>query len=67
MSCENDILRDDALLYMKRLEDRGVPVTWYHVEDGFHGSLMFFDKKSLSFPCSLKVMNAVVSYIKSIL
>ncbi|XP_055274807.1 arylacetamide deacetylase-like 4 [Moschus berezovskii] len=67
VSCENDILRDDALLYKKRLEDRGVPVTWYHVEDGFHGSLMFFDKKLFSFPCSLKIMNAVVSYIKSIL
>ncbi|XP_008563296.1 PREDICTED: arylacetamide deacetylase-like 4, partial [Galeopterus variegatus] len=37
VSCENDILRDDTLLYKKRLEDQGVPVTWYHVEDGFHG------------------------------
>ncbi|KAB0345669.1 hypothetical protein FD754_022595 [Muntiacus muntjak] len=67
VSCENDILRDDALLYRKRLEDQGVPVTWYYVEDGFHGSLLFFDKKSFSFPCSLKIMNAVVCYIKSIL
>ena len=67
VSCENDILRDDAVLYRKRLEDQGVPVTWYHVEDGFHGSLLFFDKKSFSFPCSLKIMNAVVCYIKSIL
>ena len=25
VSCENDILRDDALLYKKRLEDRGSP------------------------------------------
>ena len=32
-----DMLRDDALLYKKRLEDQGVPVKWYHVEDGFHG------------------------------
>lgn len=60
VSCENDILRDDALLYRKRLEDQGVPVTWYHVEDGFDGSLLFFDKKSFCFPCSLKIMNAVV-------
>uniref|UniRef100_A0A4W2CQ83 Alpha/beta hydrolase fold-3 domain-containing protein n=1 Tax=Bos indicus x Bos taurus TaxID=30522 RepID=A0A4W2CQ83_BOBOX len=66
VSCENDMLRDDALLYKKRLEDQGVPVKWYHVEDGFHGSLMLFDKKSFSFPCSLKIMNAIVSYIKSI-
>ncbi|MXQ81887.1 hypothetical protein E5288_WYG004779 [Bos mutus] len=67
VSCENDMLRDDALLYKKRLEDQGVPVKWYHVEDGFHGSLMLFDKKSFSFPCSLKIMNAIVSYIKSIM
>lgn len=66
VSCENDILRDDSLLYKKRLEDQGVRVTWYHLEDGFHGSIIFFDKKALSFPCSLKIVNAVVSYVKGI-
>nr|XP_002750344.3 arylacetamide deacetylase-like 4 [Callithrix jacchus] len=66
VSCENDILRDDGLLYRKRLEDQGVRVTWYHLEDGFHGSLIFFDKKALSFPCSLKIVNAVVNYVKGI-
>uniref|UniRef100_A0A2K5E7Y4 Arylacetamide deacetylase like 4 n=1 Tax=Aotus nancymaae TaxID=37293 RepID=A0A2K5E7Y4_AOTNA len=65
VSCENDILRDDSLLYKKRLEDQGVRVTWYHLEDGFHGSLIFFDKKALSFPCSLKIVNTVV-YVKGI-
>uniref|UniRef100_G1TZQ7 Alpha/beta hydrolase fold-3 domain-containing protein n=1 Tax=Oryctolagus cuniculus TaxID=9986 RepID=G1TZQ7_RABIT len=66
VSCENDILRDDALLYRKRLEDQGVPVTWHHAEDGFHGSVILFDKKHLSFPCSQEIMNAVVCYIKGI-
>ncbi|XP_062961774.1 arylacetamide deacetylase-like 4 [Cynocephalus volans] len=66
VSCENDILRDDTLLYKKRLEDQGVPVTWYHVDDGFHGCVILFDKKPFSFPCSLKIVNAVVSYIKGI-
>ncbi|XP_059112256.1 arylacetamide deacetylase-like 4 isoform X2 [Peromyscus eremicus] len=66
VSCENDILRDDVLLYKKRLEDQGVSVSWYHVEDGFHGCLMLCDKKCFSFPCSMKVLNAVVSYIKGI-
>ncbi|OBS57271.1 hypothetical protein A6R68_11605, partial [Neotoma lepida] len=51
-----DILRDDALLYKKRLEDQGVPVTWYHA-DGFHGCAILFDKKFFSFPCSLDVRN----------
>ncbi|XP_006866485.1 PREDICTED: arylacetamide deacetylase-like 4 [Chrysochloris asiatica] len=66
LSCENDILRDDTLLYKKRLEDQGVPVTWYHIEDGFHGSMILFDKKPFSFPCSLKLMNALVCYINGI-
>ncbi|XP_062049075.1 arylacetamide deacetylase-like 4 [Lepus europaeus] len=66
VSCGNDILRDDALLYRKRLEDQGVPVTWHHAEDGFHGSVILFDKKHLSFPCSQEIMNAVVCYIKGI-
>ncbi|XP_040590794.1 arylacetamide deacetylase-like 4 isoform X2 [Mesocricetus auratus] len=66
VSCENDILRDDALLYKKRLEDHGVPVTWYHVEDGFHGCILLFDKKFFSFPCSMKIVNTVISYIKNI-
>ncbi|KAM9109628.1 LOW QUALITY PROTEIN: arylacetamide deacetylase-like 4 [Megaptera novaeangliae] len=66
VSCEYDILRDDILFYKKCLEDQGVPVT-YHVEDGFHGSLILFDRKPFSFPCSLKIVNAIVSYIKSTL
>ncbi|XP_006989103.1 arylacetamide deacetylase-like 4 [Peromyscus maniculatus bairdii] len=66
VSCENDPLRDDALLYKKRLEDQGVPVTWYHVEDGFHGCILFFDKHPFSFPCSIKTVNAVITYIKGI-
>ncbi|XP_028641841.1 arylacetamide deacetylase-like 4 [Grammomys surdaster] len=61
-----DIIRDDVLLYKKRLEDQGVPVTWHHVEDGFHGCILFFEKKFFSFPCSLNIVNAVVSYIKSL-
>ncbi|XP_005079458.2 arylacetamide deacetylase-like 4 [Mesocricetus auratus] len=66
VSCEHDILRDDALLYKRRLEEQGVPVSWYHVEDGFHGCILLFDKKCFSFPCSMKLINAIISYIKRI-
>ncbi|CAO2589964.1 Arylacetamide deacetylase-like 4 [Lemmus lemmus] len=66
VTCENDALRDDGLLYKKRLEDQGVPVTWNHVEDGFHGCLVLFDWKFLSFPCSVTIVNTVVGYIKNI-
>uniref|UniRef100_A0A8C3IAD5 Alpha/beta hydrolase fold-3 domain-containing protein n=1 Tax=Chrysemys picta bellii TaxID=8478 RepID=A0A8C3IAD5_CHRPI len=49
LTCEYDVLRDDGLLYKKRLEDSGVPVTWYHVKDGFHGVISLFDFGILSF------------------
>ncbi|XP_028641852.1 arylacetamide deacetylase-like 4 isoform X2 [Grammomys surdaster] len=64
LTYENDVLRDDALLYKKRLEDQGIPVSWYHVEDGFHGCINLFDSQLFSFPCSMKAANALVSFIK---
>ncbi|XP_036598991.1 arylacetamide deacetylase-like 4 [Trichosurus vulpecula] len=66
VSCEFDVLRDDALLYKKRLEDQGVPVSWHHIEDGFHGVLLTFDKKYFCFPCSLKILDSIVHFIKNL-
>uniref|UniRef100_A0A669R521 Alpha/beta hydrolase fold-3 domain-containing protein n=1 Tax=Phasianus colchicus TaxID=9054 RepID=A0A669R521_PHACC len=43
LTCEYDVLRDDGLLYKKRLEDNGVRVTWCHLEDGFHGIISLYD------------------------
>ncbi|XP_069893054.1 arylacetamide deacetylase-like 4 family member 1 [Dipodomys merriami] len=65
VTCEWDILRDDGLLYKKRLEDQGVPVTWYHAEDGFHGCMLFFHRL-ISFPCTLNIVNAIVNFLKEI-
>ncbi|XP_008052019.1 arylacetamide deacetylase-like 3 [Carlito syrichta] len=64
VSCEYDFLRDHSLLYKKRLEDLGVPVTWHHMEDGFHGVLMTFDMGFLHFPCSTRILNAITHFIK---
>ncbi|XP_027699779.1 arylacetamide deacetylase-like 4 isoform X2 [Vombatus ursinus] len=66
VSCEFDILRDEALLYKKRLEDQGVPVSWHHIEDGFHGVMLSFDTKPFFFPCSLRILNIVVHFIKDL-
>ncbi|XP_068098831.1 arylacetamide deacetylase-like 4 isoform X2 [Hyperolius riggenbachi] len=44
LTCEFDILRDEGILYKQRLEDNGVPVTWNHIKDGFHGIVSFFDQ-----------------------
>ncbi|XP_034260673.1 arylacetamide deacetylase-like 4 [Pantherophis guttatus] len=42
LTCEYDVLRDDGLLYMKRLTDNRVPVTWSHVEKGLHGMVLLY-------------------------
>lgn len=39
LTCEHDVLRDDGLMYARRLQDAGVAVTNDHLMDGFHGCL----------------------------
>lgn len=41
LTCEYDVLRDDGLMYARRLQDAGVTVTIAHYEDGFHGCFSF--------------------------
>ncbi|KAM6045801.1 arylacetamide deacetylase-like 4 isoform 1-T1 [Theristicus caerulescens] len=64
ITCEHDVLRDDGLLYKKRLEDNNVKVTWYHMEEGFHCALGFFGYGIFSFPSSSKIVNHTVNFIK---
>ncbi|KAM3921677.1 arylacetamide deacetylase-like 4 isoform 2-T2 [Leptodactylus fuscus] len=64
LTCEFDVLRDEGILYKKRLEDNGVPVTWYHVKDGFHGILSFFDQPEAV--TGKLAMDNVITYIKNL-
>ncbi|XP_075629404.1 arylacetamide deacetylase-like 4 isoform X2 [Balearica regulorum gibbericeps] len=64
ITCEHDVLRDDGLLYKRRLEDNNVKVTWYHMEKGFHCTLGFFGYGIFSFPSSSKIVNHTVNFIK---
>ncbi|KAL1006577.1 hypothetical protein UPYG_G00074010 [Umbra pygmaea] len=41
MTCEFDVLRDDGLMYARRLQDAGIRVTSDHYDDGFHGCMAF--------------------------
>ncbi|XP_074781232.1 arylacetamide deacetylase-like 4 [Athene noctua] len=65
ITCEHDVLRDDGLLYKKRLEDNNVKVTWHHMEEGFHCALGFFGYGIFSFPSSSKMVNHIVNFIKA--
>ncbi|EHB07258.1 Arylacetamide deacetylase-like 3 [Heterocephalus glaber] len=66
VSCEYDLLLDDSLLYKKRLEDLKVPVTWHHIENGFHGVLTTIEKGFFHFPCSVRILDLVVNFIKGL-
>ncbi|XP_055970219.1 arylacetamide deacetylase-like 2 [Sorex fumeus] len=50
LTCQYDIIRDDGLMYVSRLQKVGVHVTNDHIEDGLHGALSF-----MAFPISLKL------------
>ncbi|XP_069474834.1 neutral cholesterol ester hydrolase 1 [Ambystoma mexicanum] len=41
LTCEYDVLRDDGIMYVKRLEEAGVEVEHDHYDDGFHGCMIF--------------------------
>ncbi|KAF7199053.1 neutral cholesterol ester hydrolase 1 [Nothobranchius furzeri] len=59
LTCEFDVLRDDGLMYARRLQDAGVSVTSEHYEDGFHGCFSF-----ISWPIDFDVgKRAVRGYI----
>uniref|UniRef100_A0A8C0U9H0 Arylacetamide deacetylase-like 4 n=1 Tax=Cyanistes caeruleus TaxID=156563 RepID=A0A8C0U9H0_CYACU len=64
VTCEHDVLRDEGLLYKKRLEDNNVRVTWHHVGKGFHCALGFFGYGIFSFPSSSTIIDHVVNFIK---
>ncbi|CAI5782731.1 arylacetamide deacetylase-like 4 [Podarcis lilfordi] len=66
VSCEYDVLRDDTLLYKKRLEDNGVKVSWFHVENGFHGVLNLFDTGVFTVPAAIELMNRIIDFVKNL-
>ena len=41
ITCQYDVLRDDGIMYVTRLQKAGVRVTHQHIEDGFHGAISY--------------------------
>nr|XP_060614776.1 arylacetamide deacetylase-like 4 [Anolis sagrei ordinatus] len=66
LTCEYDIFRDDGLLFKKRLEDNGVPMTWYHIKDGFHGLLIGVVRWPLEYPGTRLHCQHINNFINSI-
>ncbi|XP_019397102.1 PREDICTED: arylacetamide deacetylase-like 3 [Crocodylus porosus] len=67
LTCEHDVLRDDGLLYKKRLEDNGVEVTWCHLKDGFHGVLAIARMyRIISFEAGLRGIDTIAKFIRSL-
>ncbi|XP_026577879.1 arylacetamide deacetylase-like 3 [Pseudonaja textilis] len=65
-SCEYDVLRDDALLYKKRLEDNGVKVSWFHAEQGFHGIINLCYMNFVRFPDGVDILEKVAEFIRGL-
>uniref|UniRef100_A0A671T9A0 Arylacetamide deacetylase-like 4 n=1 Tax=Sinocyclocheilus anshuiensis TaxID=1608454 RepID=A0A671T9A0_9TELE len=66
LTCEFDVLGDYGILFLKRLKDVGVDVTWEHLSDGFHGIISFFNQGWLTFQSSQKGMDSIVQYVKTL-
>lgn len=64
LTCEYDVLRDDGVLYKKRLEDNSVPVTWLHLKKGFHGILMQHDLVPFQFNETENAMKDIADFVQ---
>ncbi|XP_042335546.1 arylacetamide deacetylase-like 4 [Sceloporus undulatus] len=64
LTCEYDVLRDDGLLYKKRLQDNHVAVTWHHLKDGFHGIMSGIDCGALEFSNARSNLQHVVRFLE---
>ncbi|KAG8511465.1 Neutral cholesterol ester hydrolase 1 [Galemys pyrenaicus] len=62
LTCEHDVLRDDGIMYAKRLENAGVEVTLDHFEDGFHGC-MIFTSWPTNFSVGIRTRNSYIKWL----
>lgn len=64
LTCEYDVLRDDGLMYARRLQDVGVTVTSDHFDDGFHGclSLLFWP---FEFDVGKRALRSYISWLQN--
>ncbi|XP_062296281.1 neutral cholesterol ester hydrolase 1a [Scomber scombrus] len=64
LTCEYDVLRDDGLMYARRLQDAGVTVTSDHYEDGFHGCFSFI-QWPLEFDVGKRALRGYINWLQN--
>ncbi|XP_041828087.1 neutral cholesterol ester hydrolase 1-like [Melanotaenia boesemani] len=64
LTCEHDVLRDDGLMYARRLQDAGVSVTTDHYEGGFHGCFSFI-AWPMDFDIGKKAVRSYISWLQN--
>ncbi|XP_068271148.1 arylacetamide deacetylase-like 4 [Nyctibius grandis] len=65
LTCEFDVLRDDGLLYKKRLDDHGIKVTWCHLQEGFHGTVFLAAYgRAIAFHSGNKGLVKIVNFLR---
>lgn len=65
LTCEFDVLRDDGLLYKKRLEDHSIKVTWCHLQEGFHGTVFLaLFGRVVGFRSGTKGLKMIVNFLR---
>ncbi|KAJ8003770.1 hypothetical protein DPEC_G00151810 [Dallia pectoralis] len=62
ITCEYDVLRDDGLMYGRRLQDAGVKVTNVHYDDGFHGCC--FAQWPFSFDVGKRIVSEYIDWLQ---
>ncbi|XP_012731199.2 neutral cholesterol ester hydrolase 1 [Fundulus heteroclitus] len=63
LTCEFDVLRDDGLMYARRLRDAGVSVASDYYPDGFHGCLSF-TSWPLDFDVGRRAMRGYINWLQ---
>uniref|UniRef100_A0A3B5M5Z9 Neutral cholesterol ester hydrolase 1 n=1 Tax=Xiphophorus couchianus TaxID=32473 RepID=A0A3B5M5Z9_9TELE len=64
LTCEFDVLRDEGLMYARRLKDAGVSVTSDYYEDGFHGCLSFISWP-LDFDVGKRALRSYMTWLQN--
>ncbi len=67
MTCQYDVLRDDGIIYGKRLEEAGVKVTSRHYENGIHGDMTERHDGLFQLETGRKMRQDLVAYLKETL